>query len=66
MKKISKVSPESLDIHLPVFDKPMQAASVRSLDEINMWIEQDYNLFFNRSEYEKNKLKCSVHKQFCI
>jgi hypothetical protein len=66
MKKIFKVTPESLDINLPVFDKPMQPASVRSLDEINNWIEQDYKLFFNRAEYEKNKLKCSVQKPFYI
>lgn len=66
MKSTSKKSIKPADIDLPLFDKPMQAASVRSMDEIDMWIEQDYELFFDRFEYEKKKLESSVCKRFSL
>jgi hypothetical protein len=64
MKKTSKAPDKSLEINLPVVKTPMKPPSVRTMDEIIMWIEQDYELFFDRTEYEKRKLAQSVYKRF--
>jgi hypothetical protein len=66
MTKQLKSSKNIDDIKLPVFTKAITPASVRSLDEIDAWIEQDYHLFFDRSQYEKDKLKYAVYKKFVI
>ncbi len=64
MKKVSKTPNRTPDVNFPVIKSPMQPPSVRSMDEINTWIEQDYELFFDRAEYEKRKVLLSVYKRF--
>ena len=38
--------------------------SIRSLDEIDAWIQQDYEAFFDREAYEKQKRELSVNVPF--
>ena len=38
--------------------------SLRSMDEIDEWIEQDFSFLFNRESYEKEKRRCSVNVRF--
>jgi len=52
------------DLHLPVIEKEPEPHPLRSIDEINEWIEHDYRLFFNRKVYEKEKKKNSVNSIF--
>jgi len=51
-------------LNLPVFTKNPRPHAVRSIDEINEWIEHDYKLFFNRELYEKEKKRYSVTVPF--
>lgn len=51
-------------LNLPVFTKNPRPHAVRSIDEINEWIEHDYKLFFNRELYEKEKKRYSVNVPF--
>jgi hypothetical protein len=51
-------------LDLPFLSKEKTPHSVRSVDEINEWIEHDYKLFFNRKIYEKEKKKLSVNTPF--
>ena len=51
-------------LNLPVFTKNPRQHAVRSIDEINEWIEHDYKLFFNRELYEKEKKRFSVTVPF--
>lgn len=53
-------------LEFPVFSQPMSPPMVRSMDEINEWIEQDYALFFNRERYELEKKKMSVNTIFIL
>jgi hypothetical protein len=64
MKKTSKTPNKTLDINFPIIETPMKPPSVQTMDQINMWIEQDYELFFDRAEYEKQKVLLSVYKRF--
>jgi len=54
------------DLNLPAFDSEPLPPSLRSMDEINAWIEQDYKLFFNREIYEQEKRECSVNVPFTL
>ena len=38
--------------------------SIRSVDEIDEWIQQDYEAFFDREAYEKQKQELSVNVPF--
>ncbi len=51
-------------LNLPVFTKNPRPHAIRSIDEINEWIEHDYNLFFNCEIYEKEKKRYSVKVPF--
>ena len=42
----------------------MLGPSLRTIDEINEWIEHDYQLFFDREAYEKEKRELSVNIPF--
>lgn len=53
------------ELHFPVI-KGMLPHSLRSMDEINEWIEQDYLLFFNREAYEREKRALSVNVPFVL
>jgi len=54
------------DLKLPVFTNEPLPPSLRTMDEIDRWIEEDYALFFNRDIYEKEKLMLSVNIPFTI
>ncbi len=52
------------DLKLPVFENEPLPPSLRTMDEIDQWIEEDYALFFNREIYEKEKRLNSVNVPF--
>ena len=54
------------ELNLPSFASEPLPPSLRSMDEVNEWIEQDYKLFFNRELYEKEKRLCSVNLPFVL
>jgi hypothetical protein len=54
------------ELNLPSFDSEPLPPSLRSMDEINKWIEHDYKLFFNRDLYEKEKRQNSINKPFVL
>jgi len=56
----------SVELNLPRLDKKPLPPSRRTMDEINEWIEQDYALFFNRPNYEKQKRLFSVNVPFVL
>ncbi len=57
---------KTIELNLPRIDGKPLPPSLRSVDEINEWIEQDYALFFNRELYEKEKRRISVNVPFFI
>jgi hypothetical protein len=54
------------DITLPDFEKAMLPVLERSMDDINSWIEEDFELFFNQAIYEDSKKRLSVKYQFTL
>jgi hypothetical protein len=54
------------DLNLPVIKGKQLPPSERTMDEINEWIEEDYALFFNREQYEKEKRRLSVNSKFVL
>jgi hypothetical protein len=54
------------DLKLPVVKQEPLGPSLRTVDEINTWIEQDYPLFFDREVYEEQKKKNSVDSPFVL
>ena len=54
------------NLNFPIILKGPLPPSLRSMDEINEWIEQDYDLFFDRAIYEKEKLLYSVNIPFVL
>jgi hypothetical protein len=53
-------------LKLPVLTEEPLPPSLRTIDEIDRWIEEDYALFFNREIYEKEKLLNSVNVPFVL
>ena len=53
-------------ISFPVIKKKPLPNTLRSIDEIDEWIEHDYKLFFDREAYEKKKRLYSVNKPFVL
>lgn len=58
--------PQASDLNLPVFDSEPLPPSIRSMDEIVAWIDEDYELFFDRDAYEREKRALSVDKPFVL
>jgi len=56
--------PDNNDLHFPVFTAEPLPPSLRSVDEINTWIEQDYPFLFDRTIYEREKARLSVNVPF--
>ena len=54
------------DLKFPVVKQEPFEPSLRTVDEINTWIEQDYALFFDRAVYEEQKKKNSVDSPFLL
>jgi hypothetical protein len=51
-------------LNLPRITSEPLPPSIRSIDEVDKWIEEDYALFFDREVYEKEKRLNSVNIQF--
>jgi len=51
-------------LNLPVIKSEPLPPSIRSMDEIDTWIEEDYALFFDREAYETEKRLNSVNVPF--
>ena len=64
LTRSNKTTRDLLDF--PVLNEPLAPPSIRSMDEINSWIEQDYALFFDRDVYEREKQRLSVEKLFFL
>ncbi|MBN1129959.1 MAG: hypothetical protein JXA71_13280 [Chitinispirillaceae bacterium] len=64
-QKIS-IAGRSTAVTFPVFKKEMLPPSLRSVDEINSWIEQDYPVMFDRERYQREKRRLSVNKPFFL
>lgn len=56
----------SNELHLPLFAKEPLPPPLRTIDEIDRWIEEDYRTFFDRELYEKEKRLNSVNVPFSI
>lgn len=54
------------ELNLPLVKSEPAPPSVRAVDEVNKWIEQDYRLFFNRAVYEEDKRLNSVNVPFVL
>lgn len=54
------------DLKLPVIKGDIPLPSLRSADEINQWIEEDYMLFFDRKRYYTEKRLHSVNVKFVL
>jgi hypothetical protein len=52
------------DLELPVIESDPSPPSIRTIDEVDRWIEEDYALFFDREVYEKEKRLNSVNASF--
>jgi hypothetical protein len=57
---------EENDLNLPVLTGPQKPVSIRSIDEIIGWIDENYVLFFDRDVYEKQKARFSVNVKFVL
>jgi hypothetical protein len=53
-------------LNLPSIIIEPRPPSLRTIDEINEWIEHDYELFFDRAIYEKEKRRLSVNAIFSL
>lgn len=52
------------DLDLPRLEREPLEPSLRSIDEIDEWIEQDYPSLFDREAYEEEKKRLSVNVPF--
>ncbi len=65
LKKRQDIEMKKKDkLNFPVFKSESFPPSIPSLDEINKWIEHDYQFLFNRRIYEKEKRLNSVNVRF--
>jgi hypothetical protein len=53
-------------LNLPIFTGEHQPPALRSIDEINDWIEEDYSTFFDRESYDRQKRQLSVNVRFTL
>lgn len=54
------------DLLFPVIDCAMSPPSIRSMDEIDAWIEHDYALFYDEEQYGREKRRLSVNGIFVL
>ncbi len=54
------------DLRLPIIREELLPPALRSMDEINAWIEEDYKNFFDREIYEQEKRSMSVDVPFSL
>jgi hypothetical protein len=54
------------ELNLPLIKNDQAPPSLRTVDEVNEWIEQDYQIFFNRTVYEEEKKRNSVNVPFVL
>ena len=55
-----------MEYELPIFKTEPLPPSLRTIDEIEQWIKQDYLLFFDRESYDREKKLCSVNIPFVL
>ena len=60
------IEESEIELNLPIIKSEPLPQSLRSVDEVNEWIEQDYQLFFNRTVYEREKKLYSVNIPFIL
>jgi hypothetical protein len=53
-------------LKLPSLDREPAPPSAQTLDQIDQWIEQDHDLFFDRESYQRSKLLLSVEQEFVL
>jgi hypothetical protein len=53
-------------LEFPTLKTPAMPPALRTIDEINEWIEHDYKYFFDRAVYEKEERRLSVNKRFVL
>jgi len=54
------------ELIFPAIKNKMAPPSIRSMDEIDAWIEHDYALFYDREKYLEEKRKMSVYEKFVL
>ena len=54
------------ELNLTIIENEPFAQSLHTIDEVNEWIEHDYQLFFDRKVYEKEKKLLSVNVPFVL
>jgi hypothetical protein len=54
------------ELNLPLLKGDPAPSLLRTIDEIDAWIEQDYRIFFDRTIYEKEKSRNSVNVPFVL
>lgn len=58
-------NPET-ELIFPVIKEKMAPPSIRTIDEIDSWIEHDYALFYDQERFLEEKRKMSVYKKFVL
>jgi hypothetical protein len=54
------------NLDLPVIKADMSPPSIRSLEEIEKWLDEMYNEFYNPEVYAREKAKLSVNTVFYL
>jgi hypothetical protein len=50
----------------PILKGKMAPPSIRSIDEIDSWIEHDYAFFYDQEKFLEEKKKMSVYDKFVL
>lgn len=58
-------NPET-ELVFPVIREKMAPTSIRTIDEIDAWIEHDYALFYDQEKFLEEKKKMSVYERFVL
>lgn len=54
------------ELNFPIIEGEPMPQSLHSIDEVNEWIEHDYQLYFDRKVYEREKKLSSVNIPFVL
>jgi hypothetical protein len=54
------------DLDLPVIKTKMSPPSIRSFEEIEQWLDEMYDQFYDAESYAKEKDRLSVNKMFTL
>lgn len=56
----------SFPLIFPEISEKMAPPSIRTIDEIDSWIEHDYALFYDQEKFLEEKKKMSVYERFVL